>query len=122
MIVHVNIHGHMQSVAEHVGNNPSRCPCAASPGSAPPSFVGSNFYCESGAEDSQNASRYYLSNPLWDGNGCSSGNNCCSIINLPWFQYQLSQMTTDDVEVRVCTNEEFSDEGILIDILELYVQ
>ena len=29
-------------VAEHTGHNPSRCPCAASPGSAPPSFVSSN--------------------------------------------------------------------------------
>ena len=30
------------------------CPCAAIPGSAPPSFVGSDYYCESGA-DSTNA-------------------------------------------------------------------
>ena len=31
-------------VAEHVSHGPSRCPCAASPGSLPPSFVGSNYY------------------------------------------------------------------------------
>ena len=108
--------------SEHVGNNPSRCPCAASPGRVPPSFVGSNYYCESGTEDSTSRSAYHLSDPLWDGSGCSSGNNCCSSINLPWFQYQLSQMTIDDIEVRICTNERFSDEGILVDILELYVQ
>ena len=109
-------------VAEHTGHNPSRCPCAASPGSAPPSFVGSNYYCESGAEDTKNVSAYYLSDPLWDGSGCSSGNNCCSNVNLPWFQYQLNQMTTDDIEVRICTNERFWDEGVLVDILELYIQ
>ena len=40
MVVHVNIYGHMHAagVAEHVCNMPSRCPCAVSPGSAPPSF------------------------------------------------------------------------------------
>ena len=108
--------------SERVGYNPSRCPCAASPGTAPPSFVGSNYYCESGTEDNHDISAYYLSDPLWDGSGCSPGNNCCSNINLPWFQYQLSQITTDDVEVRICTNEGFSDEGILVDILELYIQ
>ena len=31
-------------------------------------------------------------------------------------------MTTDDVEVRTCTDEAFWDEGILVDCLELYVQ
>ena len=64
----------------------------------------------------------YLSDPVWDGSGCSPDNNCCSNINLPWFQYWLSQITTDDVEVRICTDERFSDEGILVDILELCVQ
>ena len=80
------------------------------------------YYCESGAEDSNDVAIYYLSDPLWDGSGCSLGNNCCSNINLPWFQYQLSQMTTDDIEVRICKDEGFSNEEILIDILELYVQ
>ena len=65
---------------------------------------------------------YDLSDPLWDGSGCSSGNTCCSNINLPWFQYQLSEMTQDDIEVRICRDEEFSNEGVLIDIIELYVQ
>ena len=72
------------------------CPCARTPEGTTPSFVGSNYYCESGAEDSNYVATYYLSDPLWDGSGCSSGNNCCSNINLPWFHYQLSQMTTDD--------------------------
>ena len=99
-----------------------RCPCTASPGSSPPSFVGSNYYCESGAEDSNDVDTYYMSDPLWDGSGCSSGNNCCSNIILPWFQYQLSQMTEDDIEVRICRDEEFDNEEILIDILELYIQ
>ena len=98
------------------------CPCARSPGRNSPSFVGSNYYCESGAGSSFNYGTYYLSDPLWDGSGCSSGNTCCSNTNLPWFQYQLSEMTQDDIEVRICRDEEFSNEGVLIDILELYIQ
>ena len=95
------------------------CPCSPNPGTNPPSFVGSNYYCESGVDGS---GPYYLSDPLWDGSGCSSGNTCCSNVNLPWFQYQLSEMTRDDIEVRICRDEVFLNEEILIDILELYIQ
>ena len=109
-------------VSESANSAPSRCPCASPLGSLPPSFVGSNYYCESGVEGSQEISIYYLSDPLWDGNNCSSGNNCCSNIILPWFQYQLSQSTEDDIEVRICRSEDFNNEEILIDILELYIQ
>ena len=100
----------------------SSCPCARTPEGTTPSFVGSNYYCESGKENSAIVSTYYLSDPLWDGSGCPSGNNCCSNINLPWFQYQLNQTTEDDIEVRICRNEAFDNEGVLIDLLELYVQ
>ena len=101
----------------------SNCPCAPNSGfSIPPSFVGSNYYCEAGAGDSYSSGTYYFSNPLWDGSGCSSVNPCCSNTNLPWFQYQLSEVTQDDIEVRICQDEAFSNEGVLIDILELYIQ
>ena len=122
-ITHGNPRQHIWTYAVgHTDHGGSRCPCAARQGASPPSFVGSNYYCESGALGSNEIHIYYLSDPLWDGKGCSSGNNCCSNTNLPWFQYQLGEMTQDDIEVRMCENEPFSNEGILIDILELYVQ
>ena len=106
-----------------IGHTEQRsCPCAATPGNSPPSFVGNNYYCESGSIDSIDINQYYLSDALWDGSGCSAGNNCCSNQNLPWFQYLLNQMTQNDIEVRMCEDENFSNEGVLIDILELYVQ
>ena len=108
-------------ITDH-GNFRDDCPCASTSGHAPPSLVGSNYYCESGAGNSFSEEVYYLSDPLWDGNGCSSSNNCCSNTNLPWFQYQLSMATQDDIEVRICRDEEFANEGVLIDILELYIQ
>ena len=98
------------------------CPCAAAPGPTPPSFVGSHYYCESGAGSNYNNGAYYLSDVLWDGAGCSAGNTCCSDPNLPWFYHQLSQTTQDDIKVRSCQNSRFTNEGVLITNVELYVQ
>ena len=98
------------------------CPCAELQGTNPPSFVASNYYCESGSDDTNDINIYYLSDPLWDGSGCSPNNTCCSNTNLPWFQYQLNMATQDDIEVRICRDEGFINEGVLIDILELYIQ
>ena len=54
---------------------------------------------------------------------CSSvGYSCCAVYNLSWFYHQLSQSTQDDVEVRICTDQSYNDEAILVASLELYVQ
>ena len=99
------------------------CPCATFPGESPPSFVGNNYYCESAGTDGSDKLTYHLSDPLWDGRNCSVNNNCCSNTNQPWFYHQLSEITRDDIEARICRNGVFSsNEGILIDILELYIE
>ena len=99
------------------------CPCAAIPGPAPPSFVGNNYYCESGAGNTFDLSTHYFLDPLWDGTGCSSGNTCCSNTNQPWFYHQLSEMTQDDIEVRICMVGNYvSNEATIVDLLELYIQ
>ena len=41
-------------------------------------FTGSNFYCESGVNSGgPRLDTYYLSDPLWDGLDCPTGNTCC---------------------------------------------
>ena len=85
-------------------------------------YVGNNYYCESGAKVAGNGAIYYFSDPLWDGAGCSTNGTCCSNTDQPWFHHQLDNMTQDDIEVRICGDSPFSDDAILIDILELYVQ
>ena len=65
---------------------------------------------------------HYLSDPLWDGLDCPTGNTCCDNPNLPWFYRELDMATMDDVEVRICTSEIFADEAILVDLLVLYIQ
>ena len=105
------------------GNVPCcNCPCAAIPGSAPPSFVGNNYYCESGTGNTYSDSAYYFSDPLWDGAGCSASNTCCSNTNQPWFYYHLSDLTQEDIEARICLVEVFAIDATLIDLLELYIQ
>ena len=125
-ITHGNPRQHVWTYAAGLTDNgsySSNFPCAVIPGTAPPSFVGNNYYCESGAVGSYDLNTYYLSDPLWDGAGCSTSNTCCSNTNQPWFYYQLSGITQDYIEVRICRNRPFTtNEGILVDILELYIQ
>ena len=45
------------------------CPCAVIPGRTPPTYVGSNYYCESGTVGPYDINSYYLSDPLWDCRG-----------------------------------------------------
>ena len=124
MVIHVNTYGHSYVVKlTDNGNYPTwNCPCAATPGPAPPSFVGSNYYCESGGGSTWTTDTYYFSDPLWDSAGCSAGNRCCSNTDQPWFHHQLSNITQDNIVVRICRPQSFSTDGILVDIFELYIQ
>ena len=69
------------------GNNDRyNCPCSQFPGKTPPSFVHHNYYCESGIQPgSSPVGGVYSDDPLWDGEGCTSKNSCCSEPNQPWF-------------------------------------
>ena len=55
----------------------------------------------------------YSANPLWDGAGCGRKSSCCSFNSPPWFYKDLSEDTTDNIEMRVCRDENSSNEDIL---------
>ena len=95
------------------------CPCAANPGRAAPSFVGIDFFCESGAHSTPSG-QWYLSNPLWDGKGCYRSNKCCSPSRAPWFFKALPVEATSDIEVRLCKPAGTIDKTD-IEQLEIYV-
>ena len=84
----------------------STCPCVVGSrsGSRIPSFVGRNYFCESGLTRFNNVFAVLFSNgdPLWDGQGCGPTSSCCTFNSPPWFNVQLSSPTTDDIEVRIC--------------------
>ena len=103
------------------------CPCANPNPVAypPPSFVGNNYFCESGTEtyDFTTGKRLYGSDPLWDGQGCGEATMCCSFNSPPWFTVQLAVPTTDDIEVRICSayySPQYGDTRV--ELLEIYVQ
>ncbi|XP_065902127.1 uncharacterized protein [Dysidea avara] len=107
------------------GNYPHyNCPCAHIPGPDPPSFVGDHYYCDSGDTGSYDVSAYYSGDVLWDGKQChGSNNNCCTSTDMPWFFRQLARSVNgENMEVRNCHLETFSDEDTLVEGLELYVQ
>ena len=87
----------------------------------PPSFVGNNYYCESGnPTDSGAGFILYAADPLWDGQQCE-GECCSNGKSPPWFSVELPNPTTDNIEVRICLPEGNVDD-VIIQLLELYVQ
>ena len=112
---------------DEVGTAPfSNCPCtnvhSASRASHPPSFVGNNYFCDTSSIHRYQNNHLYAEDPLWDGAGCGSSNTCCSLNNPPWFFKQLPSDTRDNIEMRVCCNQNRVDEDIRIEEIELYVR
>ena len=103
----------------------NRCPCIGGSVPAPDSFLKDHYYCESGTtQESWNRGNYFFtSDPLWDGSGCvSSTNNCCANAGLPWFYRQFPTAQDNDVEVRLCTDQGYYNEAVVVDQLQLFVQ
>ena len=96
----------------------ARCPCNRG-GAAAPSIVGNNYFCESGTDHTV-PHQWYMDDPLWDSQGCVAGSTCCNRGG-PWFTTTLSKEAYDDIELRMCFDEDASDENIGLDELEIYV-
>lgn len=99
------------------------CPCGKKSGPSPPSFVRDYHYCESASSDGGSAyATIYHGNPLWDGKGCKLGDSCCSQAGMPWFYRDVLAKINESIEARICHDQGYADEGILIRDLELYIQ
>ena len=93
----------------------ARCPCETSDrvqAPLPLSFVGENYFC----------STTYSGDRLWSGSDCNSASSCCSFHNPPYFSVQLPSPTTDQIELRICTDESVSNEQVLVLFAEMYIQ
>ena len=103
------------------------CPCitGSTNGNHIPSFVGQNYFCESGITQYPGRILFYPDgDPLWDGQGCGPTSSCCTFNSPPWFNVQLPSPTTDSIEVRLCGEQsvqvQFDDTPI--QLMELYVK
>ena len=126
-ITHGNPRKHIWTYAagllETTQNSGLHCPCSSPAGGQPPSFVGSDYYCESGLYSAPWTYILYSDDVLWDGERCDANEApCCNPPDLPWFCKELPEPTSDDLEVRICADQALSDEDIPIEVLELYVQ
>ena len=101
-----------------------RCtnPSQASQTTPPPSYVGDDYFCDTGAHESFMFHKVYAEDPLWDGAGCGGQSECCSFNNPPWFYKDLTEYTADDIEVRLCRDQARDDEGVSVESIEIYVQ
>ena len=93
----------------------TRCPCSTSGSFTTPSFVGDDYTCET----------YTSTNPVWDGQGCIAVDEpCCQRPSVPMFCKELPEPTTDDIEVRLCTDEYGLSfhEYVAVEMIKLYIE
>ena len=111
----------------YLGDNENwMCPCNSNGNkNHVPSFVGNNYYCETGnnVENQYSNDQFiYSDDPLWDGQQCvGTEAPCCTHPNMPWFIKTLGETTTEDVEVRVCGGEGTNNEDNPLNLIELFV-
>ena len=102
------------------------CPCAPNSGIsniAPPSFVGNDYFCESGAPITAQLNTFYTNDPLWDGKQCGIKEKpCCNFPGLPWFHKELQIPTNENIEMRLCANDGTQNEDTPINFFEIYVK
>ena len=100
--------------AGHAGST-ARCPCDNSDRDfavLPISEVGENYFCAT----------TYSGDRLWSGSDCNTASSCCSFHNPPYFSVQLPTPTTDQIELRICSDQELGNERALALFAEIYVQ
>ena len=98
-----------------------KCPCASSHSIVshpPPSFVGDDYYCETGFVSG--AQRIAWEDPLWDGKGCTRPEDrCCQ--RFGWF-HKTVPSSDDHIELRWCEDQEVNtNEDIFVDLAEIWV-
>ena len=102
-------------------NNRHICPCRPGSRMPIPSFVGNDYFCDTSNPGPPRSGVFFTNNALWDGQGCNHP-ECCSFHSPPWFCKKLSYSTADDIEVRICADEGYSNEDSPIELIEIYVQ
>ena len=101
---------------QYAQHNHCNCPCAPG-GTASPSFVGNNYFCES-ATKYKPQDQWYTNYTMWQGN-CYEGSDCCPNDGRPWFNVDLDSPTAQDIEVRWC-GFVYDNNNTGLELLELF--
>ena len=98
------------------------CPCNTGSSVSVPSFVGDDYFCESGSLSGWTY-QLYPDDPLWDGEGCGGLEGpCCNVTDIPWFYKILDSSISDDIELRVCADQETRNEDVPVGLYEIYIK
>ena len=98
------------------------CPCNNGSEVQPPPFVGNDYYCESATNTVIGLGILYDQDPLWDRQQCTGIEGpCCTNPNMPWFIKTLDQSTSEDIELRSCSNTTLNEHTPL-EIFEIFVR
>ncbi len=100
------------------------CPCAPNSPVTPASFIGNDYFCESGNPGLYDLTTFRYADPLWDGEQCGLiEKECCNATGIPWFHKPLQQSTTDYIELRVCGSGDYiNDEDVLVSLVKIYTK
>uniref|UniRef100_A0A1X7VFF1 Apextrin C-terminal domain-containing protein n=1 Tax=Amphimedon queenslandica TaxID=400682 RepID=A0A1X7VFF1_AMPQE len=109
--------------------NHNHCPCSLN-GHEPPSDIGEYNFCESGFRNwgypNNHYKKYAIEDPLWDGKGCHGRETkCCNKEGqrkyMPFFLRE-TDVTSENLAVRICCDESTDNENVSIGSYEIYVQ
>ena len=104
------------------------CPCNNGSTVQVPSYVGNDYYCESGnslpGTSCITNMLEFPEDPLWDGQQCGGVEGpCCTHPNMPWFIKTLNETTTENIELRACgTNPFCIGSGAALFLIEIYIR
>ena len=107
---------------DEISSDISVCPCNAGFSGTVDATVDQDYFCDTGSENPSQQNTSYSGDPLRDGEGCGSRSTCCRFNSPPWFCKQLSQPTTDNIELKMCGYNPFTNEDTPLEIVEIYVQ
>ena len=103
----------------------ANCPCAVGSSQTIQSFVGSNYYCESGNPTNTYHNTLLYNDVLWDGLQCGSNEGTCCNASpyMPWFYRDYGNATSSqNIELRLCGDEGWLDEDVMLSKYEIYVK
>ena len=98
------------------------CPCNQSNTRYIPSFIGQDYFCETGVYQYRFTNRYYTEHALWDGMGVGTFPGGCNGTRSPWFVKNLPNLVKKNINMRVCMDENRNNEDVLIEKVFLYVR
>ena len=85
-------------------------------GKPQPAFVADKYFCSS-RPDTEDETQLLSDTPLW-----TDGANCDECMHPRTFCMNLPEITTEDLELRICTDESLTNEDIRIEMIDLFIK